>query len=84
MTRQLLTESVWLAGAGGVAGIVLAWAGVGWLRALRPADVPMAATIAVDARVLIFTLALTLAAGVLFGLAPALSLSRVESGACAG
>ena len=78
LIRQLLTESLLLAGAGGVVGLVLAWAGVGWLRALRPEDVPLAGAISVDSSVLLFTLGLTLAAGVLFGLAPALNLSRVD------
>ena len=78
LIRQLLTESVLLAAAGGVVGLGLAWAGVGWLRALRPADVPLAGAISVDGRVPLFTLGLTLAAGILFGLAPALNLSRVN------
>ncbi len=78
LIRQLLTESVLLAGAGGVFGTALAWAGVMWLRALQPADVPLAGAIALDNRVLIFTIVVTLAAGLVFGLAPALNLSRVD------
>ena len=78
LIRQLLTESMMLAAAGGVVGLVIAWAGVGWLRALRPEDVPLADSISLDAFVLLFTLALTVAAGVLFGLAPAWNLSRVD------
>jgi len=78
LIRQLLTESVLLAGAGGLVGTALAWAGVAWLRALQPADVPRIGAIAVNGWVLLFTTAITLAAGVIFGLAPALSLSRVD------
>ena len=78
LIRQLLTESVLLAGAGGIAGTALAWAGVAWLRALQPADVPLAGSIALDSRVLLFTAVVTLTAGIVFGLAPALSLSRVD------
>ncbi|MET0554220.1 MAG: ABC transporter permease [Vicinamibacteria bacterium] len=78
LVRQLLTESVLLALAGGACGLGLAWAGVGVLAALVPAEVPRVAGIAVDWRVALFTLAVSVAAGVVFGLAPALGASRVD------
>jgi putative ABC transport system permease protein len=82
LIRQVLTESVMLALAGGVAGTLLAFGGVRLLRTLAPAiarrDVgpgallPRIDEVGVDLPVLVFALAVALAAGVLFGLAPAL------------
>ena len=70
--RQLLTESILLALAGGALGLVLAqWGTQSALKHL-PADLPRAAGIGLDARVLIFTAVVSLLAGILFGLAPAL------------
>ena len=69
--RQLLTESVLLALAGGALGLALAqWGTQAALKHL-PADLPRAAGIGLDARVLIFTAVVSLLAGTLFGLAPA-------------
>jgi predicted permease len=70
LARELLAESVLLACAGGLAGIGLAHAGVAWLRALGPDHLPRLDAIAVDGRVLAFTLGLSVIAGVLFGIAP--------------
>ena len=72
IVRQLLTESALLGLAGGLAGIVLAYWGVAALVSLLPADLPQLRPIAVDGRVLAFALVLSLAAGLVFGLAPAL------------
>ncbi len=70
--RQLLTESILLALAGGAVGLTLAlWGTQAALKHL-PADLPRASAIGLDARVLIFTAVITLLAGMLFGLAPAL------------
>ena len=78
VARQLLTESLALAGLGGALGLLLASLGtkaaVGWL----PAALPRAGEVAVDGRVLLFTLAVSLAAGVAFGLAPAFRASRAN------
>jgi putative ABC transport system permease protein len=76
--RQLITESLVLAVAGGVLGLGLAWAGVKLLVTLRPDNVPRLLDIHVDATVLTFALGLSLATGLLFGLAPALQLARSE------
>jgi len=72
LVRQLLTESVLLALVGGVVGVLLAAAGVRWVAAAMPADIPRAAEISISAPVLAFTTLLTLATGVAFGLLPAL------------
>ena len=76
--RQLLTESVVLGVAGGGLGLLLAsWGLQAALRAL-PEALPRAEGIHVDGRVLFFALAASLLAGILFGLAPALRISRPD------
>ena len=78
LVRQLLTESILLGVVGGVAGLTLAHWGLGALVSLAPASTPRLQDIALDGRVLGFSLALSLATGVAFGLAPALSASRTD------
>ncbi len=78
LVRQLLTESMVLALAGGVLGILFALWGVPALMSLNESNLPPATAIGLDARVLLFTLALSLLTGVIFGLTPALRLSRTE------
>ena len=74
--RQLLTESILLGLAGGGIGLCLAaWGTQAALRML-PESLPRAQDVGVDGRVLIFTLAASVLAGVIFGLAPALKTSR--------
>jgi predicted permease len=73
---QLLTESVSLASVGAVAGTALAWAGTRLLVALAPPRIPGLASVGIDLRVLGFTLAAAAGTGILFGLAPALTLAR--------
>jgi predicted permease len=76
LLRQLLTESILLAVAGGGLGLLIAaWATRAALG-LLPAELPRAAEIRLDAHVLLFTLAVSLLAGILFGLAPALKTSQ--------
>jgi predicted permease len=69
--RQLLTESIMLALAGGALGLVFAKWGTQATLALVPQSLPRAEEIGLDPRVLLFTLAISLLAGVVFGLAPA-------------
>ncbi|HEV2388561.1 MAG TPA: ABC transporter permease [Candidatus Acidoferrales bacterium] len=72
IVRQLLTESVVLGLLGGGGGVLLAYAGVQAMVSILPADLPGLRAVAVDGRVLGFGLLLSLAASILFGLAPAI------------
>ncbi len=76
IVRQLLTESLLLALIGGVGGFLIALWGVDLIVRLSPADVPRLETVAVDWAVFGFTSAISLGAGLLFGLMPALDASR--------
>jgi putative ABC transport system permease protein len=76
--RQLLTESVLVAAAGGVLGVLLAYWGTGALAALSPKGLLDVGTIRLNGMVLAFTGGLSLLTGVVFGLAPALGTTRVE------
>ena len=76
VVRQLLTESVLLAVVGGGAGLLLAAWGTRSLLALAPEDLPRVKDVALDGRVLGFTLLVTLITGIVFGLVPALQASR--------
>src|SRR5262249_45224615 len=76
LTRQFMTESLLLSLAGGALGGVLAWAGVAALRWTEPRGLPRLAEIAIDGRVLAFTLLASIASALLFGLAPALGAGR--------
>ncbi len=82
IVRQLLTESILLATAGGLLGLVLGFAGVRALLAVSPAGLPRigedGSAIGMDWRVLCFTLVVAVVTGILFGLFPALSASRTD------
>jgi predicted permease len=78
LIRQLLTESLVLSLLGGALGLVMALGGVRVLVSLLPADFPRAHDIRVSLPVLAFTLLVSIATGVLFGLAPALQASRTD------
>ena len=75
---QLLTESVLLSLAGAIAGLAVAWGGLQIVIALRPANLPRIDETALDGSVLLFTMALAIATGILFGLLPALQLSKPD------
>ena len=72
IVSQLLTESVLLALGGGALGAALAWGAIRLLARFGPRDIPRLAEASADARVLLFTLAVSVAVGVLFGMAPAI------------
>ncbi|MFC1540132.1 ABC transporter permease [Gemmatimonadota bacterium] len=76
LIRQLLTESLVLAMAAGLLGIIFTFWGIDAVIALIPDDVPRIAEIGLNQTVLIFTLVLTIITGILFGLLPALRSSR--------
>jgi putative ABC transport system permease protein len=76
--RQLLTESLMLALAGGLIGLLMAIWGVALITKLLPHDFPRLSEINLDWRVLAFTLGASVLTGILFGLAPALQMSRPE------
>ncbi len=76
--RQLLTESVLLAMAGGALGLLLASWGTRAALSMLPSTLPRAGDVRLDLRVLLFTLAISLVAGILFGLAPALKTSQPD------
>jgi predicted permease len=78
IAAQLLTESLAMALAGGLLGAAGAWAGLRAFKALSPGDVPRLAEVSLDIRVLSFALALSIATGLLFGLAPALYGTRTR------
>jgi putative ABC transport system permease protein len=78
VVRQLLTESLLLAAAGGVAGAVIAEVGVKALVALSPAGLPMLSSITVNGPVLAFGFVTTTIVGIVFGLVPALHASRAD------
>jgi putative ABC transport system permease protein len=77
LVRQMLTESALLALLGGIVGVILALWGIHWLVGLAP-DIPRLREIGIDLRVLAFTLGVSVLTGVLFGLIPALQLSRPD------
>jgi predicted permease len=78
LVRQMLTESLVLALAGGVAGVVVAFAAMRWLRVSAAGELPLAPNAGLDASVLFFALGLSLLTGLLFGSVPALRTSTVD------
>jgi predicted permease len=79
LVRQLLTESVLLAGLGGAAGVLFAYWGKDLLLTLRPwGGGELSLDLKLGLRVLAFTVVVSLATGLLFGLAPALRATRID------
>ena len=78
LMRQLLTESLLLALAGGLLGLVFANLGISALRALVPANTPRVGEVHLDLAVLAFTFGVSLVTGLLFGLAPSWHVSRTD------
>jgi predicted permease len=78
IVRQLLTESTLLAAIGGGLGVLLAAAGTRAALGVLPSTLPRAAEVAVDGRVLLFAGAISLLAGICFGLVPALKTRKPD------
>lgn len=78
LVRQLLTESVLLALVGGGLGLLLALWGTGLVESLGSQVTPLLSHVEIDYRVLTFTVVISLAAGIIFGLAPALHVSQPD------
>src|SRR6185503_4893949 len=76
LVRQLLTENILLALLGGSLGLILIPLAMRSIIALSPASLPRVGEIDIDARVLLFTLLISLLSGVLFGLMPTLNISK--------
>ncbi len=79
LTRLLLTESVILALMGGAAGVVLSGWTIQLIQVLGPSSIPRISEISLNGRVMVFTLIVSLFSGLLFGLAPALRVSRINT-----
>ncbi len=78
LIRQLLIESVLMAAVSGVLGILLGQLGTRFLGAFAQTNLPQIADVPMDLRVLTFTLLISVLSGILFGLTPALQLSRPD------
>lgn len=79
LVRQMLVESLLLAGIAGTAGVGIAWVTSRMLMALKPGNIPVTLSIPMDWRVVLFTAAISVATGVIFGLAPALRAGAVRA-----
>ena len=78
IVRQLLTESVLLSLCGGALGMFICLLSVKWIHILGTKSIPRLQDVGLDERVLLFTLLLSLFSGILFGLSPALRISRLD------
>ncbi len=78
LVRQLVTENLLLAFVGGAVGLLLAFWSTDGLLAFLPSDLPRGAEIGVDARVLMFALAVSLLTALVFGVFPAIWATRVD------
>jgi putative ABC transport system permease protein len=76
LIRQMLTESLLLSFAGGIVGLAVAICGIRVLRSTAPTDIPRLADVQVSGTVLLYTLAASILVGLLFGLVPALQVSK--------
>lgn len=79
LIRQLLTESLLIALAGGLAGLAVGYAGIVFFRTLKiPTDLPVIFSIQLDQRVLVASLAISVLSALFFGLAPAIQITRPD------
>ena len=78
LARQVLSEALLLAAIGALGGLGIAWVGIKELLAIAPAHLPRLETIRIDSTVLTFTIASSLVAAAIFGLAPAWRAARPD------
>ena len=78
LIRQTMSESLVLSFAGAAVGLALSFAGIRGLLALAPQNTAVALDVRIDLTVLLFTVAATIMAGILFGIAPAWQISRLD------
>ncbi|HMX29503.1 MAG TPA: ABC transporter permease [Blastocatellia bacterium] len=78
IVRQLLTESILLAVAGGLTGLLFAWLSFSFLTQIIPDSMALNAGVKIDARIFSFTMLLSLLTGIVFGLAPAMQAAKVD------
>ena len=78
MVRQLLTESVLLSLAGGLLGLLFAWASLGPLLKISAGTVPQVFSVGLDRSVLVFTIVVSVLTGLIFGIAPALRTTKID------
>ena len=78
LIRQALTENLVLSSVAAIVGLLFAWGGAAALRRLAPGALPRADTIGVDATVLLFLMAVSIASGLIAGMLPALQLSTAR------
>jgi len=76
--RQVLTETLLMSAGGGVLGIWIASLAVKWLVRMAPANIPRLDEVQIDARVLVFAVAISMATGALFGILPAWRITRAQ------
>jgi putative ABC transport system permease protein len=78
LVRQLLTESLLLAVAGGALGVLFAYGGIFLLTLLSPDNLPRIGDVAIDSRVLVYTSVVSALTGIIFGLAPSQGVAHVD------
>jgi predicted permease len=78
LIRQLLTESLLLGVLGGAAGLLVAWGALNVVRSINPGNIPRLEAIGLDGTVLMFTSAISILTGLLFGFAPALRAAKLD------
>ncbi|HTA68803.1 MAG TPA: ABC transporter permease [Bryobacteraceae bacterium] len=78
LARQMLVESLLLSGLGGLAGVLIAYAAIRVILASAPVDLPRLDEIHLDPRVLLFTLGISIVAGLLFGFLPAWRFAQAD------
>jgi len=79
LARQALTESMLLAGGGGLLGLLFAWGGIRLLQRLNAGEIPRVGETSIDVNVLLFMLGVSLVTGVFFGLMPAVGADRMDA-----